>query len=260
VNGKGLEILHSAGVEVVCGFLAEEAETLNEVYFHFMRTGLPFVHIKAGMSMDGRIASSTGKSQWITSETARRYAHRLRQRYDAILVGKRTLLADDPRLDVRVEGGGTIHRIVLDSMLELPEDARLLHSNAGRDIIIATTDAAPPEKIKRLQGANANVLVCERDNGKVALTDLCIRLGKVNITSILVEGGGETIASFLMSRLANKITFVYAPMIIGGTKSVPAVAGSDIDELTEARRLRKLRSFKLGPDIAIEGYLEYPKD
>lgn len=254
VNGGGFKELLDAGVEISFNNLVQEAEKLNEVYFHFMKTGKPFIHIKAGMSMDGRIASSTGKSQWITSEKARRYAHRLRQRYDSILVGFKTLMMDDPRLDVRIEGGGVIHRIVLDSQLNISLDAKLLKSQAGGDVIIATTDGADKEKIKTVRGTGAKVIICEENNNKVDLGNLIDHLGELGITSMMVEGGGETIASFLKDQLVNKVTFVYAPMIIGGRKSVPVVSGGEIDNLSEAFRLKDLRSFKLGSDIGIEGY------
>lgn len=254
VDGGGFRALDAAGIELSFGFLVDEAETLNEVYFYYMRTRRPFVHIKAGMSLDGRIATATGKSQWITSEEARRYAHRLRQRYDAILVGANTLEIDNPRLDVRVEGGGVINRIILDSRLRIRSDARLFENDAGGSVIIATTASAPADRIAEIESHGATVIVCEEKDGRVAIGDLLTRLGARGITGLMVEGGGETIASFFENGAVQKVTFVFAPLVIGGRTSVPAVGGRVIDELAQAWRLKDLRSFKLGPDIAIEGY------
>lgn len=254
VNGGGFRALDAAGIELSFGFLVNEAERLNEVYFHFMRTRRPFVHVKAGMSLDGRIATSSGKSQWITSDESRRYAHRLRQRYDAILVGAKTLAVDNPRLDVRVEGGGVISRVVLDSRLSLDPGARIFQAEAGGAVIIATTADAPERKIREIRDLGADVIVCAEKDGRVAIDDLLAKLGERTITGMMVEGGGETIAAFFAAGAVQKVTFVLAPLIIGGHASVPVVGGAEIDELAEAWRLKDLRSFSLGPDIAIEGY------
>jgi len=254
VGGKGFAKLRSAGIEVDVGRLASRAERLNEVYLHCVRRRAPFVHVKAGLSMDGRIATAAGESQWITSERALRYAQRLRRRYDAILVGVGTLLADDPLLTVRVKGGGAIHRIVIDSRLRTPPDAKVFSAAAAGDILIATTENADMGRLSELRSRGAEVVVCGTRDEKVDLAQLLDILFQRGITSVMVEGGGETIAAFLEAGLVNKVTFVYAPKIIGGHRAVPAVGGRELTRLGDAVSLRDLRSFRLGPDIAIEGY------
>jgi diaminohydroxyphosphoribosylaminopyrimidine deaminase/5-amino-6-(5-phosphoribosylamino)uracil reductase len=254
VNGGGVEKLRENGIEVAYGFLEREARLLNEIYVHYMETGRPFIHIKAGMSLDGRIATATNKSQWITCEEARVYAHTLRQRYDGILVGSKTILIDDPRLDVRLDNGGKIHRIILDSKLSTPPSARIFKSDAGKPIIIATTPAADQKKIKSLEEQGARIIICGDEEDRVSLPCLTRQLGEMQITGMMVEGGGEVISSFVRENLVNKITFVYAPIIIGGRNAISVVGGKDIDFLNEAMHLRSIRSFRLGTDIAIEGY------
>ena len=254
VGGKGFAKLRSAGIEVDVGRLAARAERLNEVYLHCVRRRTPFVHAKAGLSLDGRIATAAGESRWITSESARRYSQRLRRRYDAILVGVGTLIADDPLLTARVKGGGAIHRIVVDSRLRTPADAKIFSAAATGDIIIATTEHADKGRAGELRSRGADVVVCGARDEKVDPEQLLGILFQRGITGVVVEGGGETIAAFLGAGLVNTVTFVYAPKIIGGHRAVPAVGGRELERLGDAMRLRDLRSFRLGPDIAIEGY------
>ena len=253
VQGRGFSILKDAGIEVSCGHLEKEARKLNEAFYHYHETKRPFIHVKAGMSMDGRIATSTYKSQWITSEDARHYAHKLRQRYDAILVGINTVIQDDPSLDVRLPEGGYNQRLIMDSKLRLPLDARVLtgSANAGLSIITTNRDC---NAIALIQELGAEVIVCDEKDGHIDINDMLKTLGKKGINSILVEGGGEIISAFFRNNLVNKLTFVYAPLIIGGKNAIPAVGGSDIDSLTQGIKLKDVRSFHLGRDIAIEAY------
>lgn len=257
VNCSGIERMRQAGIDVEVGTLSDQAEKLNEVYFHNVHNGRPFVHVKAGLSMDGKIATASGESKWITSERARRYAHRLRQRYDSILVGIGTVLADDPRLTVRIDDeGGSIHRIIVDSRLRIPLNARLFSLESGGIIFIATTDAAEASLAKEIEKLNVEIIYCSSKNEQVDLECLVKLLGERGITSVLVEGGGEMIAGFFKAGLVDKVTFVYAPIIIGGRKATPVVGGSELESLSAAYRLRDLRCFRLGPDIAVEGYPE----
>ena len=217
----------------------------------------PFVHVKAGLSLDGRIATNRGQSQWITSEPARRYAHTLRRRYDAILVGISTLLADDPSLNVRLDDdqseNDTIHRVVLDSRLRTPPAAKIFSTPAGGEIYIASCTEADNPARTPLQDAGARILDCRCHDARVDPADLLDRLHGLGIESLLIEGGGEVIASFLRAGLVDLLTFVYAPLIIGGSNARPAVGGPDIDSLDDALKLESIRSFPIGPDIAIEG-------
>jgi len=255
VNCQGAGQLLDAGIEVEQHPL-QAARKLNEVYLHFIRKRRPFVHVKAGLSMDGRIATAAGQSQWITSERARRYAHGLRRRYDAIAVGIGTVLADDPRLNIRKGSRGAIHRIILDSHLRVRADARIFSTSSEGDIIIATTESADRGKAKELtERFGARFIYCDSGpDGRVDLGCLLSLLAAEQVSSLLVEGGGQVIAAFLGAGLVDKVTFVYAPIIIGGRKAVPVVSGPELGRLEDALRLRDLRAFRLGPDIALEGY------
>jgi len=208
------------------------------------------------MSLDGRIATAAGESKWITSEPARLYAHRLRLRYDAITVGIGTVLADDPHLNVRLEDiaeSVSIHRIILDSRLRTPPDARIFDIEDGGDIIIATTEEADRRRADILRRAGATIIPCPESEGRVDLLFLMQALVERGISSLMIEGGGEVIASFLRLRLVDKITFVFAPIIIGGHNAVPVVGGEELGRLVDAFKLQNLRCFRLGPDMAIEG-------
>lgn len=255
VKGRGFGILKEAGIDVSFGHLEEAARKLNEAFYHFHETGRPFVHVKAGMSLDGRIATSTNKSQWITSEDSRRYAHLLRQRYDAILVGINTVIHDDPSLDVRLPEGGYNQRIIMDSHLRIPLNARVLTGSANAGLTIVTT-SRDCNQIGQIQQMGAEVIICDEKDGRIDVEDMLSALGKKGINSVLVEGGGEIISSFFRNNLVNKITFVYAPLIIGGRNAVPAVGGTDIDLLSQGIKLTGVKHFTLGPDIAIEAYPE----
>jgi diaminohydroxyphosphoribosylaminopyrimidine deaminase/5-amino-6-(5-phosphoribosylamino)uracil reductase len=209
------------------------------------------------MSLDGRIATASGESRWITSEEARLYAHRLRRHYGAILVGIGTILADDPQLNIRLPGeeGGSIHRIIVDGNLRTPPNATLFSIDAGGSIIIACRENTPEILRKPLEIAGAKIITCPEKEGHVDLAFLLRELKTSGIKALLVEGGGEIIASFLRGGLVDKVTFVYAPMIIGGHHAISVVGGSELAHLLDATRLHDLCCFSLGTDIAIEGWL-----
>lgn len=254
VNGRGIARLCDAGVKVQVGLLAESARELNDAYHKFITTRLPLVTLKLGCSLDGKIATRTGDSRWITGEPARRFAHRLRATHDAILVGAGTVLADDPALDVRLARGRNPRRIVVDSQGRTPATARLL---TGGDYppIIATTTRAPQAQLKKLTAAGAEVLVLPDYGGKVDLGALLAALGERKLTSLLVEGGGTLAAGLLEAELVDKAWFIIAPLIIGGETAPSAVRGLGPAQLCDALRLVKPRTRRLGDDIAIGGYL-----
>jgi len=254
VAGRGLNQLARAGVSVTCGVLAGEAARLNEVFIRYITSRRPFVVLKTAASLDGRIATRAGDARWITGPAAREHAHRLRDRYDAILVGVNTVLTDDPALTTRLpEGGGRNPlRIVLDSRARTPPGARLLHE-AGR-ALVAVTAGAPAERTVALTAAGAEVLVVPESRGRVDLPALLAELGRREITGLLVEGGGTVSYSFLAAGLVDKVVWFIAPLLIGGTAAVPALGGEGAETLAGAVRLERISLARLGEDLCLEGY------
>lgn len=259
VCGRGLERLRQAGVEVTLGVMEEEARRLNEVFIKYITTRRPFVILKVAMSLDGKIATRTGESHWITGPEARLAVHRLRDRYDAILVGINTVIKDDPSLTTRLPGeeGRDPVRVVVDSSARIPLHARVLTQKSLAPTIIAVTERAPREKVRRLQEAGAQVLVIPDEGSRVNLAALMDELGRREITSVLVEGGGEIHASFLKSRLADKVVWFIAPLIIGGQKAPGPVGGEGFAWLSEAIRLKDVSFTRYGDDFCLEGYVQY---
>ncbi|MGQ9689366.1 MAG: bifunctional diaminohydroxyphosphoribosylaminopyrimidine deaminase/5-amino-6-(5-phosphoribosylamino)uracil reductase RibD [Desulfobaccales bacterium] len=261
VSGGGAEFLKTKGVQVEMGLLAREARRLNEAWFTWIETGLPFVVAKAACSLDGRIATRSGESQWLTGETSRAFGHRLRHACDAILVGAGTVLADDPQLTARLPRKRTKDpiRIVLDSKLRLPLGARLLRLKSSSPTWIATTAAAAPDKVQAVQGLGAEVLILPAENGRVALKPLLQELGRRRVQSLLVEGGAEVLGAFFDQRLVDKFYFFYAPKILGGREAYPAISGLGAARLAEAHQAQELALRRLGPDLLVCGYLEKAK-
>jgi diaminohydroxyphosphoribosylaminopyrimidine deaminase/5-amino-6-(5-phosphoribosylamino)uracil reductase len=260
VSGGGAAFLRNKGIQVEVGLLAEEVRRLNEAWFIWVETGLPFVVAKAACSLDGKIATRTGDSQWLTGEAARAFGHRLRHECDAILVGIGTVLADNPQLTTRLprRPGKDPIRVVLDSRLRIPPGARLLHLSSSSPTWVACTATAPAEKIQALESLGADVLVLPEDKGRVALEPLLQELGRRRVQSLLVEGGAEVLGAFLDVRLVDKFYFFYAPKILGGKDAYPAVAGQGVANLSEAHQARDLSLSRLGPDLLVSGYLDRP--
>jgi diaminohydroxyphosphoribosylaminopyrimidine deaminase / 5-amino-6-(5-phosphoribosylamino)uracil reductase len=257
VSGGGADFLRQHGVQVEMGLLAAEVRRLNEAWFAWVANGRPYVIAKAACSLDGRIATRTGESQWLTGEAARGFGHRLRHECDAILVGAGTVAADDPQLTARLPRRRAKDpiRIVLDSRLRIPSTARLLHLTSPSPTWVACTGAARADKIKALKALGVDVLVMPDENGRVALEPLLQELGRRKVQSLLVEGGAEVLGAFLDQRLVDKFYFFYAPKILGGTEAYPAVAGVGVARLAEAHQARDLTVRRIGTDIVISGYL-----
>ena len=257
VTGGGAEFLAAQGVDVTLGVLETEARRLNEAWFHYVNTGRPWVVAKAACSLDGKIATVGGESQWLTGEAARALGHRLRHRVDAIVVGIGTVLADDPQLTTRRPRGRGKDpiRVVLDSRLRLPLTARLLHLDSPAPTWVATTSQAPPDTIRALEARGAQVLVLPADAGRVSLPALLEELGARQVQSLLVEGGAETLGAFFDQRLVNQFYFFYAPKILGGQKAPGMVGGQGIMHLGEAHIARNLSVRRVGGDLLVSGYL-----
>ena len=256
VAGQGLKRLRDAGIEVVSGVLAQEAARQNEVFLKYITTKLPFVALKAAVSLDGKIATATGESKWITGPQSREYTHRLRHKYDAILVGVNTVLADDPSLTTRLPDGGGIDpiRVVLDSRCRTPLNAKILTQKSNAVTIIATTPNADTDKVQALQAAGAEVLVVPGSGDKVDIVNLLKELAKKSITGILVEGGAAVHGAFLTAKMVDKVYWFIAPIIIGGNAAPGAVGGKGIKKLSEAVRLDNITVKRFGEDICIESY------
>ncbi len=252
VSGKGIERLRAAGIEVIEGVLADEAVELNEIYFHWIKKRKPFVSLKLALSLDGRIATRTGDSRWITGREARRRGHELRRRHAAVLVGVNTVLADDPELTVREVPGPNPLRIVLDSRGRTPPSARVLNGAAGT--LVATTGAMSPERERALRARGAEVVRLATRDGRVDPGALLGWLGERGIDSVLVEGGGEVAWSFLSQGLVHKLYLFYGPVVIGGRDAIPSVGGEGFPNLGGAMRFEIRRVERLGPDLLVTAY------
>jgi diaminohydroxyphosphoribosylaminopyrimidine deaminase/5-amino-6-(5-phosphoribosylamino)uracil reductase len=254
VSGKGFEHLRTAGVEVSVGLLAREAEKLNEKYLHFMRTGRPFVHLKLAVSLDGKIATRTGDSRWITGTESRARAHELRREYDAILIGAGTARADDPLLTDRSgkKRRRPLVRVVLDEALTMSPDSRLATSAREAPVLIFAGDSVPPSKSEALESPGVEV-VRDMANGRDLLRVLD-ELGKRTVQSVLVEGGANVAGNFLDAGLVNKVSFFIAPLIIGGRDAPTAVGGKGAETLAEAIELQDVEITQRGRDVEFTGY------
>jgi diaminohydroxyphosphoribosylaminopyrimidine deaminase/5-amino-6-(5-phosphoribosylamino)uracil reductase len=254
VAGKGFTRLREAGIEVTTGLLEKEARALNEAFVKYITTRRPFVILKTAMSLDGKIATVTGESKWITGPEARRYVHELRDSCDAILAGIGTVLKDDPSLTTRLpEGGRDPVRVILDSRARTPLTARVLTQESTAPTLIAVTEMAPGERVAALREAGAEVLVCG-PGPAVDLGLLLSALGEREITSLLVEGGSTVNASFLLQGLVDKIVWFIAPLIIGGHGAISPVGGTGIRHLARAIRLKEMNLRQFGSDLCIEAY------
>jgi diaminohydroxyphosphoribosylaminopyrimidine deaminase/5-amino-6-(5-phosphoribosylamino)uracil reductase len=254
VSGTGLERLRAAGIPAVSGILEESCRGVNEPFIKHVTTGLPFVLLKSALTMDGRIATACGNARWITNEISRRFVHRLRSQADAIMVGVGTVIADDPELTCRIQGGRDPVRVVIDSMLRIPPAARLLRLDSRAKTVVATI-SDQKEKIDAIRELGAEVLICREKDGRVDLQDMLARLGLMNIQSLLLEGGSTLAGEALRQGLIDKVMLFYAPKLVGGD-GPGLFAGMGIERMEDAYRLKRLRIRRFGEDIMIEGYPE----
>lgn len=259
VAGKGFKILEDAGIYVEYGFLQDELRKQNEVFFKWIEHKKPFIVLKAAMTLDGKIATATGQSKWITNETSRAYGYKLRDIYDGIMVGINTVIEDNPMLTARVDGGKNPIRIVVDSSLKIDINANVVQDKSAKTIV-ATTDKADKDKILKLQAQDVDVIVVDKDeNDKVDIEKLLDILGQQNICSILVEGGATLSGSFVAKKLVDKVYFFIAPKIVGGKEAKTPVAGTGILNLQEALALKDIQIEKLEEDILIIGRVDKDK-
>jgi len=257
-RGRGIEKLRRAGVEVEVGLLEAEARRLNAPFIKLTTTGLPFVTAKWAMSLDGKIATRTGDSRWISSGPSREVVHDLRGKADAILVGIGTVLADDPLLTARPPGPRVAARVVADTRARLPLHSQLVETASEAPVVVATTQAAPEEKRRALADAGAEVLVLPERDGRVSLRELMGELGRRQMTNVLMEGGGELFASAVREGLVDKVLAFVAPRLIGGRDAPTPLEGDGVALIEQAIETRDWSVRRVGDDLLIEAWLWRP--
>ena len=253
VKGGGIQRLRKSGITVRIGVMEDACLRLNEAYFKAMTKNKPFIVLKIAQTLDGKIATQGGRSRWITSETSRRLVHKMRKENDAVLVGVNTVVQDDPQLTVR-HVRGSVRRIILDSCLRIPTEARVLHHSDPQNTIIATTSSAPESKMHALQSLGVSVWILENDeNGRVALPGLWKKMIQERILSVLVEGGRTVFTSVLCSGDADRVVVFIAPIVFGS--GIESIGALQIDLPENALSFREFSWHKRGPDMVFEGNL-----
>jgi diaminohydroxyphosphoribosylaminopyrimidine deaminase/5-amino-6-(5-phosphoribosylamino)uracil reductase len=255
VSGNGVSLLRNNGIEVEVGLLEEKARELNEAYTKYITSRKPFVILKLAATMDGKIASYTGDSKWIGSPNQRKYAHQLRNQTDAILVGIETVLKDNPSLNVRL-ARKTVDPtpVVLDSNLRIPLNSNLLQIH--KNVIIATSDKNNSGKAEKLKKLGAKILKIKKDrNGRLNMNELIRKLGKIEIMSLLIEGGSRVAASALKSGVVDKVVFFYSPKIIG-SEGISMIGELGIPSIKKSLEIKTIRITKIKDEIMVEGYLK----
>lgn len=253
-NGRGIQILKTHKIKVAVGFLEEKLKKMNEVFMKYATRRLPFVTVKVAESLDGKIATKTGDSQWITSDKSRSYTHRLRKNYDAIMVGVNTVLRDNPRLDTWFSKKQPV-KIIVDSQLSIPLGANVFSRTSS--VIIATLPSAPDQETenRKLLGQKARILEVKEKAGQVNLKDLMKKLAQMEMANILVEGGGTLIGSLFDEGLVDKVMFFISPKVIGGKEAVGSVMGAGISRIDKAIKLKEVTLKRFGEDFLITGYV-----
>lgn len=256
VHRKGAARLRAAGLDVNVGLLAEKNARLNEVYIKYITRKMPFVTLKAALSLDGKMATRTGDSRWISAPGTREYVHLLRGEYDALMVGIGTLIRDNPRLTVRHPAWGDkkITRVVLDSNLRFPLTARILKTLPRGRIVVFARKGAAAGKAEALRKKGVEVVFVDRPLESGGLEAVLAELGRREITGLLVEGGGRLETSFIERRLADKIVLTLSPKLIGGRNAPGLFGGEGVGKVRAALKLKSLEAFGLGDDLILEGY------
>jgi diaminohydroxyphosphoribosylaminopyrimidine deaminase/5-amino-6-(5-phosphoribosylamino)uracil reductase len=254
VRGKGLETLRSAGLTVEMGVLENACRRLNEAFCKYILKKEPFVILKVAATLDGKIAAREGDSKWISGEASRRLVHRLRNQVDGIVVGIGTIVKDDPMLTARITGGRDPDRIILDSRLRIPEDAKVIEISPAKTIV-ATTELAPKDKRERLERKGVRILVLDSKEGRVNLKTCLSRLGEMEMVNVLVEGGSQVNGAFLDEGLIDKFLLFLSPKLIGDHQAIGIFGGKGVASLKEAISLNEFRVRRTGGDLLLEGYI-----
>lgn len=261
VSGKGFQMLREKGIEVIPHFLKEECDAMNHVFFHYIRTGTPYVAMKYAMTMDGKIACYTGDSKWVTGEESRAHVQTLRNHYKGIMAGIGTVLADDPMLNCRIEGGRDPIRIIADSHLRIPMDSQLVRTAGQQPLIVACLPDADEEKVAQLQEKGVEVLripgvttadITEEQKEVISLPVLMKELGARKIDGILLEGGGQLNESALQAGIVDRIYCYIAPKIFGGAQAKTPVEGQGLTRAADAWQFKRIGMQEFGQDILLE--------
>ncbi len=254
-NGKGIAILKQHGIKVRVGVLEDKLTRLNEVFIKYITKKMPFIMVKAAESLDGRIATRTGDSKWITSDKSRGFAHRLRQDFDAVMVGVNTILRDNPRLDAWFSKKQPV-KIVVDSQLSTPQNSNIFSRGAAVIIVTLPTKSGQETENRRILVDKAKILEVKEKGGQINLKDMFKKLFQLGIKSVLVEGGGTLNGSLFDEGLVDKIMFFISPKIIGGKEAIGSVMGKGIARVERSIRIKNLKLRRFGEDILIEGYVK----
>jgi len=257
VIGGGIAFLQKQGIEVTCGVHEPAARKQNEYFIKYIQTKRPFVMVKCAATLDGQIATRSGDSKWVTGSESRAYVHQIRHAVDGIMVGVGTVLKDDPSLTTRLEHmrGVDPVRIILDSHLSMPEDAKVLRLDSDSDTIVVATEPCATAKKKRLEKQGAEIVVAPSKSGRIDLEALMGILGVRGITSILIEGGGRVIASALSANIVDKFMIFYAPKLMGGDDGISICCGPGPEFMRGCRALTDIQVRRFGDDVMIEGYI-----
>lgn len=258
VKGGGINRLRASGIEVTCGIAEAEAKRLNEAYIKFVRTGRPFVIVKCAATLDGWIATRSGDSKWVTGPSARAYVHQLRHAVDAIMVGISTVQKDDPSLNTRLENkfGCDPSRVIIDPGLSIDTKARLFHVPTAAKTFLVTGDKMDTVKADHLQQRGVEIICCPLENGAIDFKQLMEKLGKKDITSLLIEGGGGVIGSALRANVVDKVLIFFAPKLLGGDDGVPICRGTGAAVMSACHHLVAIDTKRFDDDILIEGYIQ----
>ena len=255
VRGRGLRRLRQAGIAVTTGILREECERLNEDFAVFIRTGRPLVTLKLAASFDGRIATASGDSHWISGERSRRLVHELRNRVDAVLVGAETVRVDDPQLTCRVRGGRDPLRVILDGRLTISPAARVCtQRSTAPTLVVTTAESGQGEKRRLLEQQGVEILCLAGDQGRVPLRPLLAALGRRGVKHVLIEGGGQVAAAALAEGVVDKVLFFYGPLLLG-SESRPMIGPLGIDRVAAGLKLHTIELGRLGDDVLVTAYV-----
>ncbi|HBI45071.1 MAG TPA: bifunctional diaminohydroxyphosphoribosylaminopyrimidine deaminase/5-amino-6-(5-phosphoribosylamino)uracil reductase RibD [Planctomycetales bacterium] len=254
VAGKGADLLRAAGVPVEFGIGEAAARRVNAPYLTLLAIGQPYVHAKWAMTLDGKIATRTGDSKWISNEASRRLAHKLRGRMDAVIVGIGTALADDLQLTARPPGPRIAIRVILDSNCRLPADSALAKTAREVPTLVAATTQAPPERMAALRSLGCEVLTLPTASGRTDVTALLAELGRRRFTNVLVEGGGAVLGAFLDAGVIDEVHVFIAPRLAGGAAARTPIGGKGVDEIAKALALTELRVEVVDGDVLVHGW------
>ena len=256
VNGRGISFLRSAGIMVDVGLMESQSRQMNEVFIKYIGTKQPFVLLKSAMTLDGKIATVTNASRWITGEASRKLVHLLRQQLSAVMIGVNTVIYDDPLLNIRLKGTWKNPlKVIADTHGRIPMDAKVL-KNDPQLTIVAATELADPQKLKQIERMGAQVLICPLKGNRVDLGFVVNALGSMGADSLMIEGGSTLAFSALQERIVDKVISFIAPKILGGSKAPTSVGGIGIEKMEDAINLVNMRTRKVGSDLMIEGWIK----